>query len=392
MQTINTTYWRKQAPILVFLVGFQWICAQNALHNFGNLKIHKNTRVGFHTDLINNGPFQNNLGLIGFYGDESLEISGNSIPEFNDFEIMSENGIYLSNSVQINNNINFILGNMVTAKNTSLNSIGLVDEAFYIGTGDNSHVNGYVAAIDKELFTFPVGDGVRLRALTIASSQKNDLAQCAYFYEDPNNPVSLNQQFNTNIKESDELEISEIEFWKLESDLPSVVTLTWKEDSFANLFSENALNLVVVGWDKNSEKWKNLGNTAITGNLETGSITSDIFVPNNYEIITLGGNKRAFETLSISSNNYLLTPNNDGANDFLSITEIEKSPNNILNIYNRYGILVYSKINYNNEFEGISNMDTVFKRNAGLSSGVYFYFLTLKDINEKIQGYVYIAR
>ncbi|NAY92468.1 T9SS type B sorting domain-containing protein [Muricauda sp. JGD-17] len=366
--------------------------AQEAFHNFGSLQLHENALVGFHTNLTNDGPFYNNRGLVGFYGADALEFSGVITPVFNDLEIVAEKGLNLSNTMRVANNVNFILGNLSTQKNASSIGINFMDSAFFVGVGNASHINGYASVTNKELFTFPVGDGARLRSLTLASTAVNELAKCAYFNENPNNPTLLDEQFGTALKESEELQISEVEFWKLESNLPSVVTFRWEPESLASLLSDDAQNLTVVGWSKTSNQWENLGKSAITGDLESGSITSEIFIPDNYAVLALGGYRDPLETLSTTSNNYIITPNHDGINDFLKIEGLENNPNNILNIYNRYGILVYSKINYANEFDGISNQNMVINRNAGLSSGVYFYFLTLKDKQEKMQGYVYIAR
>ena len=378
--------------MLFLLLIFQKGLAQDALQNFGNLRVHENGMVGFHTNLINNGPFDQNLGLVGFYGNQELEVSGTEPVAFFDFEIFAENGLLLSNGLQVRNNINFVIGDLITAKNSSNIAIGFVDDAFYIGAANTSHINGYASITNKELFTFPIGDGTRLRSLTLASSQTNAMAKSAYFHEDPNNPLSVNGQFNTSSKENEELEISNVEFWAVESEYPSTVIIKWFLDSFLSLLSDNAQKLRIVGWNKSTQQWEDLGNTAVTGNLESGSITSDLFVPNQYAVVTLAGMENALETLSLASKNYLLTPNGDGANDSFRPIDAENSPNNILNIYNRNGILVYSKINYRNEFDGISNVNSVFKRNKGLPSGVYFYILTLKDTGSKVNGYIYIAR
>ncbi len=374
---------------LMFILAPFVLMAQEAFHNHGNLRFHKNALVGFHINLTNDGAFSENQGLAGFYGVTSLEVAGTSTPVFEDMEVLVENGLYLSNSVQLTGNVNFILGNVLTERNVPTNGINFKDDAFYVGAGNTSHINGYASVTNKELFTFPVGYGNRLRNLTIASIQANDLSRCAYFFEDTNNPLSLTQQFDTSIKTSEQLRISEVEFWVIESELASVVTFSWNQESLASLLADEARKLVVAGWSRTRNQWENLGNSAITGNLEMGSITSELFVPNDYEIVTLGGNKNPSQ--NSNSNNYIVTPNNDGINDFLEIEDAVNSPNNILNIYNRYGNLVYSKINYNNEFDGISNGNMVIKRNKGLPSGVYYYFLSLQDTDQKVQGYVYLA-
>ncbi len=365
---------------------------QDALHNFGNLQFHATASVGFHIDLIDDGVFINNRGLTGFYSPNRLTVSGASNPIFNDLEIVVDNGLQLDTWMGVTNNVNFVVGHVLTEKTVANSYLNFMDASFYTGSGNPTHINGYAGATNKETITFPIGNGDRLRYLTLTSSAVNSLAKCAYFFEDPNSPTSIVQQFNTDAKEFDDLQISQLEFWKLESSLPSVVTLTWDTNSNAGLLAETIENLMVVGWNKTENRWEQLGNSAINGNLQNGNITSDTFVPDDYEILTLGGTDDLLEPFSVLElDNYFLTPNGDGINDNLVIDGIENIPNNILNIYNRYGVLVYSKLNYRNEFKGISNRNSVISKDSGLSSGIYFYTLTVQDTRQKFQGYMYIS-
>ncbi len=375
---------------LLFLNTILW--GQDAVHNFGNLQFHATASVGFHIDLIDDGTFQNNMGLTGFYSANRLSVSGSSNPIFNDVEIVTDNGLLLETWMGVTNNLNFIVGDILTSKNNSNNYLNFIDNSFYTGTGNLAHINGYAGATNKEIITFPVGEGNRLRYLTLTSNAVNSLAKCAYYFEDTNNPSSIPQQFSTNSKEFDDIQISLLEFWKLESNQPSVVTLTWDVNSDVSVLAESIEGLLVVGWSKTENRWERLGNSDITGNLQVGTITSEIFVPNEYEIITLGGSDDLLETFSVLElDNYFLTPNGDGINDFLLIDGIENTPNNLLNIYNRYGVMVYSKLNYTNEFNGVSNRNSVLSRDSGLSSGIYFYTLTVNDTRQKFQGYMYIS-
>ncbi|TXN36817.1 gliding motility-associated C-terminal domain-containing protein [Flagellimonas hymeniacidonis] len=375
---------------LLFLNTILW--GQDAVHNFGNLQFHATASVGFHIDLIDDGTFQNNMGLTGFYSANRLSVSGSSNPIFNDVEIVTDNGLLLETWMGVTNNLNFIVGDILTSKNNSNNYLNFIDNSFYTGTGNLAHINGYAGATNKEIITFPVGEGNRLRYLTLTSNAVNSLAKCAYYFEYPNNPSSIPQQFSTNSKEFDDIQISLLEFWKLESNQPSVVTLTWDVNSDVSVLAESIEGLLVVGWSKTKNRWERLGNSDITGNLQVGTITSEIFVPNEYEIITLGGSDDLLETFSVLElDNYFLTPNGDGINDFLLIDGIENTPNNLLNIYNRYGVMVYSKLNYTNEFNGVSNRNSVLSRDSGLSSGIYFYTLTVNDTRQKFQGYMYIS-
>lgn len=52
----------------------------------------------------------------------------------------------------------------------------------------------------------------------------------------------------------------------------------------------------------------------------------------------------------------LISPNGDGKNDFFFINTIDYFPNNKLEIYNRWGSLIYSKNKYDNSFNGTANV------------------------------------
>lgn len=80
-----------------------------------------------------------------------------------------------------------------------------------------------------------------------------------------------------------------------------------------------------------------------------------------------------------------LSPNNDGLNDNLDLEFLnDKSGIASLKVYNRYGVEVYSKNNYINEWYGQGKGSKV------LPVGVYFYVITLKDGSDKITGNIYL--
>jgi gliding motility-associated-like protein len=230
----------------------------------------------------------------------------------------------------------------------------------------------------------------RIRPLTMRSAAINAVASCAYFYEDPNIASTFPQGFNTSIKANDDLTISEVEFWDLQGTLPSTVTITWDSQSNVAAFVDQLEDIRVMGWNKFIDQWVDLGNTAFSGDLNSGEVTSVEFVPLDYAILTLGGNKGDTEPGVINMDSYLLSPNGDGVNDTLIIENLELSPNNTLSIYNRYGVLVYQMENYNNQFDGKSNVEMVVNQPEGLSAGVYFYIMKLEDLGEEHQGYLYI--
>ncbi|MFS4469528.1 gliding motility-associated C-terminal domain-containing protein [Maribacter sp. 2210JD10-5] len=379
---------------LFILLMFTGICtfSQDAVHNYGNIQIHNTGEVGFHMDIINDGAFNQNEGLVGFYSEDTLTISGSSNPVFHDAEVEVDNNLFVENTIGIRNNFNFILGDVITPRDESNINLNFIGDSFYNGEGSDTKIDGYASITGQLEFTFPVGQDGRLRPLSITSSTINPYAKCAYFYEDPNTPSTFSESFDTSAVETDSLSISTNEFWHLEGSESSRITLSWDDLSFASLFAASTTDLRIVGWNNSQKQWVDLGSTNIDGDLNNGTITSEEFIPNDYAIITIGGNSDALGTLSlVELDNYYMTPNGDGINDVLVIEGLENSPNNSLQIFNRYGIMVYAKQNYDNSFDGLANVKGAFSRNSGLSSGIYYYVITLDDLNEKHQGYLYLT-
>jgi len=86
------------------------------------------------------------------------------------------------------------------------------------------------------------------------------------------------------------------------------------------------------------------------------------------------------------------SPNGNGKNEFFYIDCINNYPNNKLEIYNRWGNLVYVKEAYDNSFDGISNGRSVVNKNEKLPVGTYYYILDLGDGTEARAGWLYIVR
>ncbi|WP_238857846.1 gliding motility-associated C-terminal domain-containing protein [Poritiphilus flavus] len=93
----------------------------------------------------------------------------------------------------------------------------------------------------------------------------------------------------------------------------------------------------------------------------------------------------------------LVTPNNDGQNDFLWIDGVDLARNNTLRIFNRWGVLVYEGNNYNNQnnvFDGRSKGRSTVSAEDYLPSGVYFYIFEYQKDAENItdSGYLYVSK
>jgi len=110
------------------------------------------------------------------------------------------------------------------------------------------------------------------------------------------------------------------------------------------------------------------------------------------EYLEPNGDEEAIEVFNV------VTPNDDGVHDILTISGLENFPDNSIRIYNRWGVLVYGTQAYNtqgNVFDGTSNGRVTVDVDRKLPVGTYFYILDYKnDINEtkSLSGYIYINR
>ncbi|UJH68152.1 gliding motility-associated C-terminal domain-containing protein [Allomuricauda sp. SCSIO 65647] len=383
---------------IVFLLGASLSCAQTALYKSGNLQVHGNGQIGFHTDLINDGVFDNNQGLVGFYGTETLNVSGAFATQFQDMEVMVDNGLSLNTTMAVTNNANFVVGDIITPKNLIDVYFEFMDDAFFSGENDAAKVDGFVAVSNKRFFSFPVGDAEYLRPLILDSDSNNDLARCAYFFENPSNPTSLSEQFDTDSRVRDIGEISPNEFWIIQGNVPSRVTISWNSRSNLSVLASTPEDLVIVGYNISTGQWVILGNSAFSGDIDQGFMTSETFVPDDFAAITFGTVPLPTDIFVVNNptlGGYFVSPNGDGINDVLVIDGMEESPNNSIQIFNRFGQKVYERTNYTNEFNGTSNFGNfVINRDAGLPEGIYYYLVTLNDIDEGVQyqGFFFLDR
>uniref|UniRef100_UPI003D64A4BB DUF7507 domain-containing protein n=1 Tax=Winogradskyella poriferorum TaxID=307627 RepID=UPI003D64A4BB len=86
------------------------------------------------------------------------------------------------------------------------------------------------------------------------------------------------------------------------------------------------------------------------------------------------------------------SPNGDGVNETFIIDCLERFPNNKLEVYNRWGNVVYSKRGYLNDWSGTTNGRAVIGQSDELPVGTYYYVLDLGDGSEPRVGWLYINR
>ena len=383
---------------LYFLFTSFFIFSQTAFQNFGNVQLHTDAKIGFHTDVINDGLLDNYTGFAGFYADtETRIISGANRITFFDVEIDAVNNLELKNSLGVRNDLDFINGTVITPRNNPNISLDFIDYNIYAGEDDIRHVDGYssVQGNGSDNFTFPIGDGVLFRPMKIDNQSNYNLYKGAYFYEDPNAPSTFTTNFLTDQKQVLLENISNTEYWDLNGTKETRITLTWDNRSDIAAIADKISLLTVVGWNIAENQWKNLSVLNVTGNLNNGEITSAVFIPDDYEIITIG---TIFddEIVPEDTNNILISPNGDSKNEFLVFDEIAEHANNKLVIYNRWGNIVYQAENYKNDWNGTSEGRATYKKETKLPEATYFYYLELGDSPNNYRklkkGWVYIHR
>lgn len=128
--------------------------------------------------------------------------------------------------------------------------------------------------------------------------------------------------------------------------------------------------------------WSNNSTTEDLNNLYAGF----------YNVIVIDTNGcRATDTITLTEPFELempsgFSPNHDGKNEFFLIHGIESYPDNEVTIYNRWGNIVYNKIEYKNEWYGNSN------NGQSLPDATYFVILEINNGEIVKKGYVELRR
>ena len=392
--------------------------SQAQLVNKGNLKVSGNTVLSIYMDydntttgnFINDGQvhaFQNynndgivsysekNSGTTLFTGEQEQIITGSQIADFQNVvfnNLTSLMPFQLKTAIKVDNNSDFKNG-IINAGD--YNGKMIFDEkASYTNVGNQSFVDGMVQKKGNSMFEFPVGNQLFYRP-TIAGSSSDikNVFTTQYFYQNSNTLYPHSQ------KEESILTINDAEYWKVTQEngnekIVLSLTLNDKTTPLAFFNTLSGTKLAIVRWDETLQKWVNCkGETsdpAQTENFEK-LLTAPV---NGYGIFTMAIVKDdAPEDKLIVYN--ALSPNGDGINDSFHIKGIDQYPDNVVEIYNRWGVKVFDTKSYNesdNMFRGYSDGRATINRGEKLPTGTYFYILkynNTKKVTEQ-SGYLYI--
>lgn len=131
-----------------------------------------------------------------------------------------------------------------------------------------------------------------------------------------------------------------------------------------------------------SYAWSNGANTPDLFNLSAGTYLLEVTDAN-------GCTAQLSITLTEPSDLEMPTgfsPNGDGANDFFFIRGLDAYPANTFVVLNRWGNVVYDRLNYRNDWRGENT------QGQDLPNGTYFVILKVDEGSRTLQGYVDLRR
>lgn len=373
--------------LILIILGCSILHAQETLRNDGGLKVFDTGTLGVFHHMENHDDTQNQ-GLVGFYGSKTQEISGSLPLNVFDVELVNGSGLFLANAMHIENNMNFVAGNVDSDGTLESPMLWFKSDAFHTGASTISKSITYTGGLNISNLEMPLGTGEFYRPIQVSFSEFGFTIQCKYFFKNENWPSI--DKYNSSSKEIAINQVANTEYWELDNAMGAVqIQLYWDATTTPNFILSNRDEIVVVGWHKTKKEWHHLGGLEHQGNSTKGSLKSYIFNAPDYAAVTLATAASSENTLT--PNSQFISPNGDGINDYLTFDGIENMPENVLEIYNRYGILVYTLNNYSAEFYGIANVKGAVTRGKGLASGIYYYVVTDQSNGEKYQGFFYLS-
>ncbi len=178
----------------------------------------------------------------------------------------------------------------------------------------------------------------------------------------------------------------------LEGSLPASVAglapFHWVMDESDDLFNvqlalENATSLMdtigsalVVQAESPTGDIISLFQNQVVGDLDSLSVTNGTTLPLSMPYFTIGRKFTADEKPPLKVYN-LVSPNDDGINDFLYIENLDSYPESLISIYDRWGTLVYNQEGYDNRENVFIGKNNVLNK-KDLVEGTYYYVIRYK--------------
>lgn len=280
----------------VFLSVKRTSNGQQAMTNFGNLQLHNGaTLTGFNdltntssAILLNNGTLTvkgsiTNDEATMNVGGGTLILSSTSAQSINGAQPFRTNHFVNDNAVGITLNNNLSISGVHTFTNGFINSSATPNYLIYeagashTGSADSRHVTGWVKKYGNTDFTFPVGDAVYLRDVTLTNLSASSEFNCHY-YTPTQNLYNLT---------SPVVRVKANEYWQLDkvSGGTAQVTLNWDHSKVA---MDNVLLTDILVARYNGSNWTDAGGSPLATGLvtSTGSVISS--ATSSFDAFTIG--------------------------------------------------------------------------------------------------------
>ncbi|MDM1384181.1 gliding motility-associated C-terminal domain-containing protein [Myroides marinus] len=312
--------------------------------------------------------FENSTGV--------QHITGDKLSNFYDVELnntTSDMAFDLKNEMNVRGSVDFKDG--IIKVDSLKGMLTFHQGAKALKPTDNSHAEGYVEKIGNEEFQYPKGDkGLYRYARITAPDHVKDAYEGKYNLDDKN-------FFRARNAKSGVIDIlDQREYWTIDkgsdnSEGNIMLTLSWDERTTPKeLLVNPEKELHIVRWDAKQQLWVDEGGVVDLANKE---ITTPATVK-GYGFFTLATVKTDLLLDGDIVIYNLVTPDGDGKNDYFIIDNINKFPNNSVEIYNRWGVKVYDTKNYDsagNVFRGYSDGRVTINKGEKLPTGTYFYIV-----------------
>ena len=344
-------------------------------NNKPNSTFYNDGRTSLYGHILNEGTFDfyNQTGVLRMVGNQLQDISGQEIFTTNFYleNPTSQVAFQLKTTLHIYRDADFNLG--ILENRLSGGTINFLDEAWAYQANNLSFVDGPVVKFGNHNFIYPIGHQNYYRPAGISMLASENIIEATYFLENPGGLYDLQQ------KEGLIERIDDREYWQIdmENREETMLSLTWNSNTTPNYIlnqTSTADAIHIVYWNPIIQRWEDKGGLT---NTDENSVTTAIKRSGIYTLALMKYDEvNPCEIVVFNA----VTPNGDGFNDVLEISNEEAScaRNLEVKIFNRWGVKVFETDNYGapgQVFDGYSSGRLTVQEQSQLPSGTYFYVL-----------------